>query len=141
MTFFKLLFSCPSPLFKVYKKVVKFSFTPAKNILVFSFRFRFQLIQWIDQKSLKKVVSFTNELHVCSQLPLPIMDHVKLYTIKKLKITMFCEQKFTLRPEGLEIIQTIPDNCIRNPKMGSKQSITGATQYYFFQKTNFGGKK
>ena len=26
-----------SPLFKVYKKVVEFSFTPTKNILVFSF--------------------------------------------------------------------------------------------------------
>ena len=32
------------PPFKVYKKVVKFSFTPAKNILVVSFSFWFQLL-------------------------------------------------------------------------------------------------
>ena len=32
-------------------------------------------------------------------------------------------------------------NCTRNPNMGSKQSIKGATQYYFFQKTVFGSKK
>ena len=34
-----------SILLKVYKKVVKFSFTLAKNILVFSFSFWFQLSQ------------------------------------------------------------------------------------------------
>ena len=37
-----------SSLFKVYKKIVKFSFTPTKNILVFSFSFWFPLIQRID---------------------------------------------------------------------------------------------
>ena len=36
-----------SPLFKVYKKVIKFSFTPTKNILVFSFSFQF--IQRIEE--------------------------------------------------------------------------------------------
>ena len=37
------------PLFKVYKKVIEFSFTPTKNILVFSFSFLFQFIQRIEQ--------------------------------------------------------------------------------------------
>ena len=36
-------------LFKVYKKVVESSFTPTKNILVFSFSFSFQFIQRIEQ--------------------------------------------------------------------------------------------
>jgi hypothetical protein len=34
--FYPAVFLSP-PLFKVYKKVVEFLFTPAKNILVFSF--------------------------------------------------------------------------------------------------------
>ena len=37
-TFFTLLFPCP-PYSKCIKKLVEFSFTPAKNILVFSFQF------------------------------------------------------------------------------------------------------
>ena len=46
-TFFPLLKKCfLSPLFKVYKKVIQFSFTPTKDILVFSFWFQF--IQWIE---------------------------------------------------------------------------------------------
>ena len=40
-----------SPLFKVYKKVVEFSFTPTKNIFVFSFSFWFQFIQRIEHFS------------------------------------------------------------------------------------------
>ena len=52
----------------------------------------------------------------------------------------------SLRLEGLEIIQSpfqktdlyfSNQNCTRNPKMGSKQSIPDPTQYYFFQKTIF----
>ena len=51
---------------------------------------------------------------------------------------------YTLRPEGLEIIQSQPQgadlcfknqNSTRNPKICSKQSIVDPTQYYFFQKT------
>ena len=49
-TFKKKTFS-PPPLFKVCKKDVQFSFAPAKNILMSSFSFWFQLIQRIDQLS------------------------------------------------------------------------------------------
>jgi hypothetical protein len=46
----------------------------------------------------------------------------------------------SLHPESAEIISLgfqgldlcfSKQNCLRNPKIGSKQSIVGATQYYF----------
>ena len=40
--------------------VVKFSFTPTKNILVFSFRVWFQFIQRIEQKTEKSIFFFSN---------------------------------------------------------------------------------
>ena len=57
---------------------------------------------------------------------------------------------FALRPEGAENIILGSQvsylcfwnpNCIRNPKMGSKQSITGPTEWCFFQITFLGTKK
>ena len=54
---------------------------------------------------------------------------------------------FALRPESTENIPILlqeadldfsNQNDLRNPKMGSKQSIVGATQYNFFQKIIFG---
>ena len=45
-----------SPLFKVYKKIVEFSFTPIKNILVFSFWFQF--IHRIDHKTFEGIWNY-----------------------------------------------------------------------------------
>ena len=62
----------------------------------------------------------------------------------------FLMSYITLRPEGAENIPILlqgadlyfsNQNDLRNPKMGSKQSITGPTQQSFFQKTVFGAKK
>ena len=41
----------------MYKKVIDFSFTPTKDILVFSFSFWFQFIQRIEHKTLSSDVS------------------------------------------------------------------------------------
>ena len=58
--------------------------------------------------------------------------------------------KISLCPEGSENIPILfqgadlyfsNQNNLRNPKMGSKQSVTDATEWVFFQITFFGTKK
>ena len=57
--FFTLLkmFYCP-PFSKMYKKVVEFSFTPTKNIMVFSFSFQFSVYPMNSTNLTKTIFCF-----------------------------------------------------------------------------------
>ena len=53
----------------MYKKVVEFSFTPTKNILVFSFSFWFQFIQRIEQWFQNQIILSMNIFPLIFQVP------------------------------------------------------------------------
>ena len=82
-----------SPLFKVYKKIVEFSFTPIKNILVFSFCFWFQFIHRIDHKTFEGIWNYY------------FLWHFQFW-LKKVKIEF---------PQVYDFIKIVATGCWKNP--------------------------
>ena len=95
-----------SPLFKVYKRNVKFSFTPTKNMLVFSFSFSFwfQFIQRIENSCQKEQLS---SQHLISRYFWPLFSTIEIYLevftiIFVLGQDTFCNQ-FNFSADSLSI--------------------------------------
>ena len=92
-----------SPLFKVYKKVVQFSFTPTKNILVFSFSILFQFIQRIEHCLLIFVWLVITNINICSQSQPP------LHKVAPQEMDVVAEVARQILEEALEEAKTEPE--------------------------------
>ena len=82
------------------------------------------------------ILLLTKEVHVRQYFDLAFAGHVPLYCSPDPTTN-----SGTMNPDFHELFDQLKVKLHKQSKMGSKQSIHNATQYYFFQKTVFGAKK